>query len=332
MNSLLSIINKYGKDGIINNVPQAELMEALMEISNSSQKVSRKSKKPHDPNAPKRPTSGYMFWLNENRTYIKETYFNDFEQIDDWSIKFKTEYYLSKGLNEPDKDGKPRIVTLITTKAGLLWKDLEIEDKQPYEDKFKLAQEEYATLKTSYIPSLYRDTSEILIEVPEGWGHGHSGMSIDKTIKDEHGKTIRIFNTFTDAIKKAESLGIQCYGITQTKRGFSVRTGNLKKCDKSISSWTKLDFVSPIKSKRGRPKGNHVEDYIKSTKESTKELDVNDSDADADSDADSDDEMLVQEITIKGNSYYLNAKTKDVFDPNSSECLGKYINGKIVVA
>ena len=94
MNSLLSIINKYGKDGIINNVPQAELMEALMEISNSSQKVSRKSKKPHDPNAPKRPTSGYMFWLNENRTHIKETYFNDFEQIDDWSIKFKTEYYL----------------------------------------------------------------------------------------------------------------------------------------------------------------------------------------------------------------------------------------------
>ena len=49
-----------------------------------------------------------------------------------------------------------------------------------------------------------------------------------------------------------------------------------------------------------------------------------------DSDDDSDNEMLVQEISVDGKSYYLNEKTADVYDPETSDCVGKYENGKIV--
>lgn len=315
MATLLSIIQNYSTDGIINNVPQEELLKALMEISNASQKESTRIKPKRDPNAPKRPTSAYMFWLNKNRQDIKQTYFSDFDTIDNWDIDSKREYYSSKGLKDPDKEGKPRIVALVTTKAGLLWKELGDEEKQPFDDKFKEAQEKYITLKASYRPTFIETIPERLQVVPEGWDGPHIGFDINKTIKGDDGKTIKIFKSFTEAIEKAESLGVQCYGITQTKRGYSVRIGSLKKCDKSSVSWTKLDFEAPIKSKRGRPQKSSSEESIKTCKESTD---------------DSDNEMLVQEITVEGKKYYLNEKTNDVFDPVSQDCLGKYTDGKIV--
>jgi hypothetical protein len=319
MSALLTIIKNYSTDGIINNVPQEELMNAFRELQNSSSKEPKKSKKVHDPNAPKRPTSSYMFWLNENRSNIRETYFSDYDSIEEWDIKSKKEYYLSKGLEEGDKEGKPRIVALITSKAGLLWKELDPEVKEPFEIKFKEAQDEYKTLKMSYRPSLDCDRGDSLEESPSGWEGPHCDMTIDKTIKDEDGKTIKIFKSFTEAIECAESLGIKCYGITQTKRGFSVRVGNLKKCDKSIASWTKSDYEKPIKSTRGRPKKTDSE-----TDELTPKSNViNDSDSDSDN-------MDVQEITFKGKSYYLNEKNNNVYDPETTDYVGKYTNEKIV--
>lgn len=321
MSSLLAIIQKYSIDGIINNVPQEELIHALMELSNQTKREQKRTKQKKDKNAPKRPTSAYMFWLNENRKDIKETYFSDFDSIENWNLENKKEYYLSKGLNDTDKEGKPRIVALVTSKAGKLWKELGDYEKEPYEDKFKLAQEEYITLKASYIPSVIVNVPESLLDAPEGWEGPHSGFSIDKTIKDDCGKTIKIFKSFTDAIEKAESLGVQCYGITQTKRGFSVRIGSLNKCDKAIGSWTKNGFEVPIKSKRGRPQKSSNDVSVKNDEPKEDE---------SEDDADSDTEMLVQEITIEGKSYYLNEKTNDVYDPDTQDCLGKYIDGNIV--
>jgi hypothetical protein len=322
MAALLNIIKNYSTNGIINNVPQEELMKALMELQNSS-KETKKSKKVHDPNAPKRPTSSYMFWLNENRAGIREQYFSDYDSIENWDIKSKKEYYLSKGMEDTDKEGKPRIVALITSKAGLLWKELDAEVKEPFEVKFKAAQEEYKTLKMSYRPAVI-ETEDSLIEVPDGWVGPHSDMMIDKTIKDEDGKTIKIFKSFDEAIERAESLGIKCYGITQTKRGFSVRVGTLKKCDKSIASWTKNDYEKPIKSPRGRHKKSDIES-IEPTQYKKSNM-ATDSDAESDSDND----MEVQEITFNGKSYYLNEKNQNVYDPETSDYVGKYTNDKIV--
>ena len=39
--------------------------------------------------------------------------------------------------------------------------------------------------------------------------------------------------------------------------------------------------------------------------------------------------MEVEEVEIEGTTYYLNEATGDLYDPESSECVGKYVDGKI---
>jgi hypothetical protein len=316
MTTLVQIIQQYSdKSGniVIPDDQKDVLVKALMDIRKQPSSNTKKKKQKKDPNAPKRPTSAYMIWLNKNREEIKCTHFGDYDDIIDWTLESKCKFYESKGLNPPSEDGKPRIVALVTAKAGILWNDMSIEDKIPYDEMFKEAQDKYAILKASYKP--IKPCSEC--KTPEGWTGPHFNMSIEKTIKDENGKTIKLFKTFDDAVEKAISLGTQCFGITQTKRGFSVRIGKLSKCLTSIASWNKNDFVNPIKSTRGRPK-TKVED---SDDDSDYELHTENVD-------ESGDGLEVEEHVIDGKIYY---KSNDgsLYDPETSEYMGKYINGSI---
>jgi len=319
MTTLVQIIQQYS-DGsgnlVIPEDKKGVLEKALMDIRKSPTSNTKKKTKPKkDPNAPKRPTSAYMIWLNKHRDEIKLTHFGDYDDIIDWTMENKCKYYESKNLTTPKADGKPRIVALVTAKAGILWNDMSSEDKIPYDELFKEARDNYAVLKSSYTPV------EPCLEckIPENWSGPHFNMSIEKTIKDEDGKTIKIFKTFEESLEKALSLETQCFGITQTKRGFSVRIGKLSKCSSSIASWTKKDFVNPIKSTRGRPK--------------TK---VEDSDDDADADYDlptenvdeSGEGLEVEECVIYGKIYY-KSSDGELYDPDTSEPVGKYVNGAI---
>ena len=317
MISIDTIIDLYSTGNIENLPSKEELIKTLMELVRKPTK-NKKQKKVKDPNAPKRPTSPYMLWLNSNRKEIRTKYFDDYDSIEDWTLESKTEYYISKGLNKPVKEDKPKIVALVTSKAGLLWNEMSSEEKAEYEIQFKKAKEEYEIAKESYNPELSMlevMRNEEQIKIPEGWEGPHTNMCIDKTIKGEDGKTIRIFESFDEAIKKANELDIECYGITQTKRGFSVRFGKLIKSEKVISSWTKKDFVNPIKTKtKTKTK----------TKKTTEITGVNVEDSDSE-----DDGMEVVEIDIEGTGYYLNKVNGDLYDPESSECVGKYVDGKI---
>ena len=55
-----------------------------------------------------------------------------------------------------------------------------------------------------------------------------------------------------------------------------------------------------------------------------------DSDNSANEESDAD-EMEVQEVSVDGKTYYHDENTNKLYDPDSEECIGKYINGKIVV-
>jgi len=79
--------------------------------------ASRKRKNKKDPNAPKRPMSGYFLWLNENREQIKE-------------------------------DNPGIAVTEISKKAGELWRAL--SDKSEWEEKAKQAKEDYLKAMEEY--------------------------------------------------------------------------------------------------------------------------------------------------------------------------------------
>ena len=128
MTTLVQLIQEFSnQDGTMIEVPKdktAMFEEALNGINRKSMKANKKMKKKKvkDPNAPKRPTSSYMLWLNKNRKEIKETHFGDFDSITDWNLDEKIKYYESKGLDIPTEDGKPRVVALVISKAGLLCK------------------------------------------------------------------------------------------------------------------------------------------------------------------------------------------------------------------
>lgn len=95
---------------------------------------------------PKRPPSAYFLWLNDNRQKIKTEFFGDYESIQNWDLESKKEYYQNKGLQwkETSKEGKPKIVALVTSKAGAMWKDLSSEDKKEFEDKSQILKDEYS--------------------------------------------------------------------------------------------------------------------------------------------------------------------------------------------
>ena len=96
---------------------------------------------------PKRPSSGYFLWLNANRQKIKETYFSDYDQMENWDMDSKKAYYLEKGLKWKDdvKEGKPKFVALVTSKAGVMWKELSEADKKEYLDQSQILKDEYST-------------------------------------------------------------------------------------------------------------------------------------------------------------------------------------------
>ena len=129
-----ALVEKFGDaDGNI-NVPQDALVKALKTMKTDGRKGKR-TRAPRDPDAPKRPTSSYMLWLNDNRQSIAEEHF---PKNDDGM------HCYPEGHEHAGETLKGRAkVSEITRKAGELWKDVSDEDKQPYIDSFTIAQKAY---------------------------------------------------------------------------------------------------------------------------------------------------------------------------------------------
>jgi hypothetical protein len=99
----------------------------------------------NEPLVSNRKVSKFMVWLNTKRSSIKEEYFIDFDNHSDWSKEGTIEYYNLKGLplekleiliTKKEKKGsvtfKPRLMSLITTKAGQLWSILDADEKEHF--------------------------------------------------------------------------------------------------------------------------------------------------------------------------------------------------------
>ena len=99
------------------------------------------------PEKPKRKKTNFIIWLDKNRQSIKDEFFCDFDSHDDWTEAATLSYYESKSLplekitelikqkKEKGKtEFKPRLVSLVTTKAGQLWSKLSDEEKATYKE------------------------------------------------------------------------------------------------------------------------------------------------------------------------------------------------------
>lgn len=116
---------------------ETKLIELVKSIDNT------KSQKP------KRVVPNYMVWLNKDkRAEIKNEFFSDFDTITQWDEDILRNYYGKKNLSvdklekliAKKKDsgkqiGKPRIMSLITMKAGLIWSEMSDEEKNSFSSK-----------------------------------------------------------------------------------------------------------------------------------------------------------------------------------------------------
>ena len=98
----------------------------------------------------KRQPSNFMVWMKTIRHTIIEEFFSEFDSYNDWSKEGTIEYYKQTKLpldklkiliTKKEKQGKttfkPRLVSLITTKAGQIWSTLDDDEK----DKYKIVED-----------------------------------------------------------------------------------------------------------------------------------------------------------------------------------------------
>jgi hypothetical protein len=228
MSVITTLMSQYqGEDGTL-TIPQDKLLEAIamMESHQSEQtdaeevekpKKRNTAKKTKGPNAPKRAKSGYLRWIEVNRSQIKA------------------------GLDEGHKP------TEVMREAGKQWKALEDSDKTPFEEAFKADQVRYKAEMTEYKPIAPLDSysAEEYPEAPEGWSGPYQLKYLWKHAGPD-GKAMR-FKEFGDAIKAAAKLD-DCKGITKTSKWYELRRGpdlmsaTSGKESSSLASWAKCNI------------------------------------------------------------------------------------------
>jgi len=261
-----------------------------------------KTSKTSNKNIQKKPPNIFIMWKNDNIDLLK-LYFDDYNDITNWSKQSKIDYYKNKDIGIPKKDGKPKLVELITIKAGIIWKSIDQDVKNKYELKRDNAIKEFNSSSTNPI-----------VKMNDFWLGPYYNKEISKKVKKD-GKNIPVYkdHTLNQIISIAENMGNLCGGITKTSTGkYSLRFGEL--VDKpNVCSWLKKDYVyKPNKSKRGRPKNPKQYDSDSEDEELSNQND-----------------MLVVKIEYNGIVYFLNESTNDIYDPISGDIVGVYDTGII---
>jgi hypothetical protein len=134
-----------------NNIKDGRIICSERDFKRGFRQLKRQlnlSGKQHSGGGATRKKSTFMVWLNtERREQLKDEYFSDFDTYSDWSEDGIRQYYESKELpldklealiEKKKRDGKeikkPRLMALITIKAGLIWSDMTDEEKANYSD------------------------------------------------------------------------------------------------------------------------------------------------------------------------------------------------------
>ena len=263
---------------------------------------SKKQKQKQKNTKQKKPPNTFIMWKNDNMDNLK-SHFKDYDTITDWSKQSKIDYYKFKEIGIPKKDGKPKLIELITIKGGIIWKTISQDIKNKYE------------LKRDNVIKDF-NTTRIKVSIKDTWVGPYYNKEISKKVKKD-GKIIHNYkeHTLNEIIDIADTMGNLCGGITETSNGkYSLRFGIL--VDKqNVCSWIKKDYIyTPTKSKRGRPK----KPIQYESDSDTEDLLVEEQE-----------KIVVTSITYNDVVYYHNESTNDIYDPNSGDIVGIYNNNDI---
>ena len=311
------------EDGTMCLVP-VETMESIRSLL--SKPKGRKTKGKKDPLAPKKAINAYMLWLADNRSTIKAS-------------------LLAKG-----EDAKPKDVLV---EAGVQWTLVEEEERTPFNEAYEADKLRYAEEMESYSPSPVPTPDEDydsmdIPDAPEGWNGPMVWTYISLCVRDEDRKMV-MFQDFDEAIAAANDIE-ECGGITKTSTGYSLRkgskcVGNPEGSRSGMASWTKM--TSPKKAQKASPKQKKVveeeevavveevvdavveEEEVAKKKTQKKTFKPKEQEPEPEPESEEEDEMEVEPVEIGGITYYKD--DKDIlWDPQSGEEVGKYVDGKLV--
>ena len=329
--NLQALLAKFTNGDTISGVSKDDLVEMLSKISGTdtgAKKIKKsRTKSTKDPNKPKRGATAYMIWLKEKRPEIK------------------------KGL-EDEHEEVPK-VTEVTRKAGSIWKLLSDEDKAPYQTLAEEDKVRYTSEMVDYQPI------EEYPSAPDGWSGPFDMKYLYKAVKGSDGKPMK-FKSFEEAVAAARSTE-ECGGITKTSTGYSLRLGPdlitnpEKHRNQGLASWIKGELVVPtemtktssvedpdhhrlgpspdLKTLFGTDSTDETRDDADDeetpvTGEETGPVTGDDEEDDEEDDEDAT-EVEIEEVEIDGIMYYIDEKTKTLYDPDTSDTVGTYVDGKI---
>jgi len=118
----------------------AEFQAQKQAESSATKKKGKKKKPPKDPNAPKRPSTGFFIFVSEKRQEVKDSL--------------------------PPEDQKK--VTIITKKCGEMWKACSPEEQAKYKDRSNKLKEKWKEDMAAYKETQqWRDFQKVLKEFKE---------------------------------------------------------------------------------------------------------------------------------------------------------------------
>jgi len=295
------------EDGEFTLVP-TDLMDTIHTLLSKPTRRITKFKK--DPSKPKKPLNAYMRWLGENRDAIKES-------LEEGSVE----------------DVKPKHVLV---EAGEQWKLVSQEDRLPFVEAYEADKLSYDEKMSMYSPPQTYDIFEDTFETPEAppnWNGPELWMYLKKCVKGVDGKALK-FQDFDEAVSKANELE-ECGGITKTMNGYSLRIGPTPRPNdigsrSGMASWIKSPSKTEILSIYDQETSNeetiepHTEDRQPKKKNRKKEFRKKEPEPESE-----DEELDVEEVDIDGKQYYKDGNGI-VYDPESSDEVGKYVDGIFV--
>jgi hypothetical protein len=237
------------------DVPTDELDRALQNLE-VKQRKPRKTKQ-RDPDAPKRPASAYMLWLNDNRASIKDE------------------------LLTTNPDAK---ITDVTKRAGKLWNELSDDEKAPFQTASEELREKYHDAMKLYKPNhtVAKKSTAVKYDIeetpdaPQGWSGPFTMKYLYRKVKDLDGKHVRIQKNFQAAVELANTIiadwnkaklndsmpdhwksDVQpCAGITKTSTGYDLRLGPdlmttaEKDANGGLASWLIGQHTLPVQDEQ----------------------------------------------------------------------------------
>ena len=325
MDAILSAMAGNGSGDITISKEQLQMIIDAVRGNNETPKSKKtKTTRAKDPNAPTRAKTPYMVFLWSEDAGVAAV-----KSQSDWTGSHKE----------------------AMSAAAAQWKQMSDEQKQPFVDEAAIDKKRYVAEMASYSPG--QQATNECPRPPSGWYGPVQNKYIKGYPKDTNGvfgepgkKVSTKFSSFEEAVEAANKLGDTCSGITQDKRGkFSLRAGvDLLTSPKGEISWSKsapepLVLVQSVETPTADVTTND-DDGVTTQPISNEDADAdNGEDADGEDthdddehDGDDDDnrEISVVEIEIDGKSYYMDESTQKVFEIETTEHIGKIIDGKFV--